>query len=53
MKIAILETGRINEQIADRFDRYPEMFRTMFAAIGDADLVFTDIPVLEGVFPIC
>ncbi|MGC6496772.1 MAG: glutamine amidotransferase-related protein [Candidatus Puniceispirillaceae bacterium] len=51
MNIAILETGRINATIADRFDRYPDMFRTMFDAIGNADLVFTDVPVIDGVFP--
>ena len=30
MRIAILETGRINAEIADRFARYPDMFRAMF-----------------------
>ena len=51
MQIAILETGRINETIADRFDRYPEMFRTMFAAAGATDFVLTTVAVVDGELP--
>jgi len=51
MKIAILETGRINEAIASRFDRYPEMFRTMFSRAGADDLELITIPVVDGVIP--
>jgi len=51
MKIAILETGRINDAIAARFDRYPDMFRTMFARAGAEDLELTDVPVIDGELP--
>jgi len=51
MKIAILETGRINEAIASRFDRYPEMFRTMFSRAGADDRELITIPVVDGVIP--
>ena len=51
MQIAILETGRINEAIADRFDRYPEMFRTMFAGAGATDFELTNIAVVDGELP--
>ncbi|MDA9930054.1 GMP synthase [Alphaproteobacteria bacterium] len=60
MKIAILETGRINDAIADQFDRYPEMFAALFEQVGPeknfsgvkgADFTFTTVPVIDGVFP--
>ena len=60
MHIAILETGRINPAIADRFPRYPDMFRSMFDAASlsatggapDTDsFTFTAVPVLDGEFP--
>lgn len=51
MQIAILETGRINEAIADRFDRYPEMFRAMFAAAGASEFELTTVPVVDGDLP--
>ena len=51
MQIAILETGRINEAIADRFDRYPEMFRTMFAAAGATGFELITVPVVDGDLP--
>lgn len=51
MQIAILETGRINEAIADRFDRYPEMFRTMFTAAGATEFELTTVPVVDGELP--
>ena len=51
MQIAILETGRINEAIADRFDRYPEMFRTMFAGASATDFELTNIAVVDGELP--
>ena len=38
MDIAIMETGRINEAIADQFERYPEMFRTMFERAGATEV---------------
>ena len=51
MKIAILETGRINEAIASRFDRYPQMFATMFAQAGADDLELVTVPVVDGELP--
>lgn len=51
MKIAILETGRINKTIAARFDRYPEMFRTMFALAGADDLELATVAVVDGELP--
>ena len=51
MHIAILETGRINAEIADRFPRYPEMFRSLFARQRDSDLVFSEVAVIDGKFP--
>lgn len=51
MQIAILETGRINESIADKFDRYPDMFRTMFAATGATDFELTTVAVIDGELP--
>lgn len=51
MQIAILETGRINEAIADRFDRYPDMFRTMFAAAGANEFELITVPVVDGELP--
>ena len=51
MNIAILETGSINADIADRFSRYPDMFRKMFADAGSTGITFSEVPVLDGVFP--
>ena len=51
MHIAIMETGRINEAIAQQFDRYPEMFRTMFRRAGAIDLEFSTVAVVEGELP--
>lgn len=51
MKIAILETGRINEAIASRFDRYPQMFRTMFVRAGADDLELETVAVVDGKLP--
>ena len=51
MHIAILETGSINADIADRFSRYPDMFRKMFADAGSTGITFSEVPVLDGVFP--
>ena len=51
MHIAIMETGRINEAIADQFDRYPEMFRTMFERAGATDLELSTIAVVDGELP--
>ena len=51
MQIAILETGRINDAIADRFDRYPEMFRTMFATAGATDFELKTVAVVDGDMP--
>jgi len=51
MKIAILETGRINEAIAARFERYPAMFRTMFVQAGADDLELVTVPVVDGEIP--
>ncbi|MGB1176617.1 MAG: glutamine amidotransferase-related protein [Candidatus Puniceispirillaceae bacterium] len=48
MHIAILETGRINAEIADRFPRYPDMFRQLFA---DSNLTFTEVAVIDGQLP--
>ena len=51
MHIAILETGRINEAIADQFDRYPEMFRTMFERAGATDFELSTVAVVDGELP--
>ena len=51
MHIAILETGRINAEIADRFPRYPDMFRDLFAKTPDNDLTFTEVALIDGVLP--
>ena len=51
MHIAILETGRINAEIADRFPRYPEMFRSLFARQRGSGLVFSEVAVIDGEFP--
>ena len=51
MHIAILETGRINADIADRFPRYPDMFRQLFAQVANHDLTFAEVPVIDGVLP--
>ena len=56
MRIAILETGRINAEIADRFARYPDMFRTMFdgatqQGAGQHGMKFVEVPVVDGVIP--
>lgn len=51
MKIAILETGRINDAIADGFARYPQMFRTMFAGAGAHDFELETVAVVDGEIP--
>ena len=60
MRIAILETGRINAAIADRFARYPDMFRAMFDKTGKTGgtethagtgFAFIEVPVVDGVIP--
>jgi GMP synthase-like glutamine amidotransferase len=51
MHIAILETGRINAEIADRFPRYPDMFRHLFAKTSGHNLTFTEVAVIDGVLP--
>ena len=51
MHIAILETGRINAEIADRFPRYPQMFRSLFGRQQDSGLVFSEVAVIDGEFP--
>ena len=51
MHIAILETGRVNPKIATRFEDYPQMFRTFFAAAGALDFTFSDIAVVDGELP--
>ncbi|MEL0197249.1 MAG: gamma-glutamyl-gamma-aminobutyrate hydrolase family protein [Rhodobiaceae bacterium] len=51
MQIAILETGRINAEIADRFPRYPDMFRQLFAQTAAPDLSFVEVAVIDGDMP--
>ena len=48
MHIAILETGRINTEIADRFVRYPDMFRQLFAKTAENNLTFSEVAVIDG-----
>jgi len=51
MHIAILETGRINAEIADRFPGYPDMFRQLFARTDASNMTFSDIAVVDGDLP--
>ena len=51
MNIAILETGRINAEIANRFPRYPDMFRQLFAQTPATGLTFSEVAVIDGVLP--
>lgn len=51
MHIAILETGRIKAEIADRFPRYPDMFRQLFAQTPATDLTFSEVAVIDGELP--
>lgn len=51
MHIAILETGRINADIADRFPRYPDMFRQLFAHAPATGFTFSEVAVIDGVLP--
>lgn len=51
MQIAILETGRINAEIADRFPRYPDMFRQLFEHTSATDLSFVEVAVIDGDMP--
>ena len=51
MHIAILETGRINAEIADSFPAYPDMFRQLFARTNASDMIFSDVAVVDGDLP--
>jgi GMP synthase-like glutamine amidotransferase len=51
MHIAILETGRINAEIADRFVRYPDMFRQLFAQTPASGFTFSEVAVIDGELP--
>lgn len=47
MKLTIIETGHVPEQLRGRFRPYPEMFGTMLARHG-ADLSTQTVPLLDG-----
>ena len=52
MKIAILQTGKTNPAMSDRFQDYPALFNNMFANDPRATLhSFTAIPVVDGEMP--
>ncbi|KMK66801.1 type 1 glutamine amidotransferase [Puniceibacterium sp. IMCC21224] len=48
MKIGILQTGHVNEQLVDENGDYPEIFAHFLA---DQGLVFDNYPVVDGEFP--
>lgn len=47
MKLTIIETGRAPGALADRFPRYPDMFRALLAP-ADENLSFTATSLLDG-----
>ncbi len=50
MRIGILETGRVNAALAERYGQYPPMMERLFrAAAPEAE--FVTVPVVEGVLP--
>ena len=52
MHIAILQAGRTNPDMPAEFQDYPDMFGTLFAAqTGNDRFVFSNVPVIDGVFP--
>lgn len=50
MKIGILQTGKVPEDLADRFGEYTAMFRDLLAKAG-AGLTFQDWAVVDGDVP--
>ena len=52
MHIAILEAGRTNPKMPEKFQHYPDMFETLFAdQRNSADFQFSIVPVIDYVFP--
>ncbi len=51
MKIAVLETGRVPEQLIGEHGDYPSMFTTVLGASARPEINFTTIPVIDGTFP--
>lgn len=50
MKIGILETGLVNEKLANDFDTYPQMFASLLNRAAD-DLEYQFFSVIRGEFP--
>lgn len=50
MKIGILETGLLNEKVADRFDPYPVMFATLLDK-SNGGLTYQTYSVINGEMP--
>ncbi|MFT5658072.1 MAG: GMP synthase-like glutamine amidotransferase [Gammaproteobacteria bacterium] len=50
MKIGILETGLLNDKVADRFEPYPVMFTTLLDRAGQA-LEYQSYSVIRGEMP--
>ena len=50
MKIGILETGLVREELADRYDPYPVMFKQLLE-LADAEFEVVAYSVLRGEMP--
>ncbi|GMG82086.1 GMP synthase [Paralimibaculum aggregatum] len=50
MRVGILETGRVAEELVDRHGTYPDMFVRLLAG-ADPGLEFEAVKVLEGALP--
>lgn len=51
MKIAILETGRVPDQMLDTHGDYPSMFTRILGDAVSSDVTFSPVAVIDGVFP--
>ena len=50
MKIGVLQTGHINELLADKYPAYPVMFEQMLGPV-DSSFTFAGYRVVDGEFP--
>ena len=48
MKIGVLQTGKVPEELEDKHGDYPDMFERLLA---DPDFTFETFPVVDGHFP--